>query len=220
MTLYWQYQAWFLPSSCAFQEEAGAARPGCCGGMPRALLHSHSHAWKLLSSWSLAVPGSSPACFSESTAVSGWLQVLRPLSGWHLEFSQQLLTHGRTRPLERDTVKLFFLSAARVRSLCPFHPSESTFAAAWLLFQVHLGCSVSKSAFFHTEYCSASGGFSLPCKGGHHLAGLPSRSLNCLQHMGLLLELGREFSGAMLGHFQQVWGWKLGRIGGSLLRKN
>lgn len=118
LTLYWQHQAWFLLSSCAFQEEAGAARPGCCGGMPRALLHSHSHAWKLLfphGAW--LVPGSSPLCFSESTAVSGWLQVLRPLSAWHLELSQQLLTHGRMRPLERDVVKFFFLSAARVGSL-------------------------------------------------------------------------------------------------------
>lgn len=132
----------------------------------------------------------------------------------HLELSQQLLTHGRMRPLERDVVKLFFLSAARIRSLGPFHPSESSSAAAWLLFQVHSGCSVSKSPFFHTEYCRVSGGLSLPCEGEHHLARLPSRSLDCLQHTGLLLELGGEFGGAMFGHFQQVWGWKLGRMGG------
>lgn len=145
LTLYWQHQAWFLLSSCAFQEEAGAVRPGCCGGMPRALLHSHSRAWKLLFPLGARlVPGSSPARFSESTAVS---------VTWHLELSQQLLTHGRMRPLEGDVVKLFFRSAVRIRSRDPFHHPVTTSAAAWILFQVHLGCSVPKSAFFHTECC-------------------------------------------------------------------
>lgn len=168
------------------------------------------------------VPGSSPARFSESTAVSGWLRVLGPLSAWHLEFSQQLLPHGRMRPLERDMVK--FLFSCQDQAIGSLSPSESSSAVAWLLFQMHSGCSVSKNAFFHTEYCRASGGFSLPWMpfpaGGHHLARLPSRSLNCLQHMGLLLELGREFDGAVFGHFQQVWDWKLGRIGGFLLEND
>lgn len=32
--------------------------------------------------------------------------------------------------------------------------------------------------------------------------------------------MGREFDGAMFGHFQKVWGWKLGRMGGFLLRND
>lgn len=190
--------------------------------MPRALLRCQtlhaSHARKLLfphGSW--LAPGSFPSRFSGNTAVLG------PLSACSAPEPAELPAPG-TLPAAphpwkdeapgEDVVKLFFLSAARIRSLGPFHPSESSSAAAWLLFQVHSGCSVSKSPFFHTEYCRVSGGLSLPCEGEHHLARLPSRSLDCLQHTGLLLELGREFGGAMFGHFQQVWGWKPGRMGG------
>lgn len=63
--------------------------------------------------WFLALP------LHVSVRAQLWLGVLGHLSAWHLEFSQQLLTQGKA--LEIDVVKLFFLSAASIRSLGPFH---------------------------------------------------------------------------------------------------
>lgn len=128
LTLYWQHQAWFLLSSCAFQEEAGAARPGCCGGMPRALLHSH--------------------------------------------------------------------------------PSGSTSPAAWLLFQVHLGCSVP---FFHTAVHQV--GSPCPVKvGSHPGASTASSTWDCCWNwegslMGPRLGTSRRFGvGSWAGLVAFCWG--------------
>lgn len=165
LTLCWQHQAWFVLSSCAFQ---GAAGPGCCAGMPRALLQPEPCSEAALCSRVWAGSWLSPAHFSGSTAVAacaGSPQCLAP-------GALPAAPHPRKdeAPAERcETFLPFSCQDLVTESLSPL---REQLCCSLAFVPGALGLLCIRKCLFSQRILQRSGGFSLLCKGGHHLAGL------------------------------------------------